>query len=264
MPDVSSDIREVYEMVTKQKPPDPGALERQHTRQVRTMRNRKIGAFAMVAAIAAVAVVVIVGTRGEPNSTNVGTDVTPTPEVVATRFIEAYGAFDADEAMAYLADKADVSELVRSVGTTGLGGSSGLRLAISWLDAVGYEQLLDSCQETSRSAAGGVVRCSFDLHLLRSREIGRGPFRGAYIDLSVVDGHIVRASSMYFDFEKEFSPQVWEPFASWVSTTFPEDAAVMYEDETHSGPRLTQESIRLWERHTKGYVTYVEQQADGQ
>ncbi len=46
MPDVRPDIREVYEMVTKQKPSDTGALERQHTRQIRTMRNRKVGAFA--------------------------------------------------------------------------------------------------------------------------------------------------------------------------------------------------------------------------
>jgi hypothetical protein len=37
----------------------------------------------------------------------------------------------------------------------------------------------------------------------------------------------------------------------------PEDAAVMYEDETYSGARLTEESIRLWERHTGGYVKEV-------
>ena len=37
------DVMEVYEMVTKQKPSDTGALERQRTRQIRTMRNRKVG-----------------------------------------------------------------------------------------------------------------------------------------------------------------------------------------------------------------------------
>ena len=44
------DVREVYEMVTKQKPPEPGALQRQQKRQVRTARNRKVGAFAIAAA----------------------------------------------------------------------------------------------------------------------------------------------------------------------------------------------------------------------
>jgi Tol biopolymer transport system component len=45
------DVREVYEMVTKQKPSESGALERQRTRQIRTMRNRKVGAVAVAAAI---------------------------------------------------------------------------------------------------------------------------------------------------------------------------------------------------------------------
>ena len=52
------DVKQVYEMVTKQRPPDVGALERQRTRQIRTMRNRRVGAFAVAAAIGAAAVVV--------------------------------------------------------------------------------------------------------------------------------------------------------------------------------------------------------------
>lgn len=28
----------------------------------------------------------------------------------------------------------------------------------------------------------------------------------------------------------------------------------MYEDESYTNVRLTEESIRLWERHTQGYV----------
>lgn len=52
------DVREVYEMVTKQKPSDTGALERQRTRQIRTMRNRKIGAYAVAAVLFAIAAIV--------------------------------------------------------------------------------------------------------------------------------------------------------------------------------------------------------------
>ena len=54
------DVREVYEMVTKQKPSDTGALERQRTRQIRTMRNRKIGAYAVAAVLFAIAAIVAV------------------------------------------------------------------------------------------------------------------------------------------------------------------------------------------------------------
>src|SRR5918995_2616983 len=57
------DVREVYEMVTKQKAPEPGALERQQKRQVRTARNKKLGALAVAAAVGVLAVVVILATR---------------------------------------------------------------------------------------------------------------------------------------------------------------------------------------------------------
>jgi hypothetical protein len=255
MPDVRPAIREVYEMVTKQKPSDPGALERQHTRQVRTMRNRKIGAFAMTAAIVVAAV--FLGTREQAHDVTLGNQPPATPVEVATNFLEAYGAFDADRALTYLADRADVSELVRSIGSTDLGGPPGLRLAISYLEAVGYEQIIDSCEEASVGPSGGLVRCFFELHLLRSHEIGRGPFGPAELDLSVVDGEIVRVSSMSFDYKEAFSPQVWEPFAEWVSATYPEDAARMYTDDTHTETHLTEGSIRLWERHTRQYVQEV-------
>jgi Tol biopolymer transport system component len=58
------DVREVYEMITKQKTSEPGALERQQKRQVRSARNKRIGAFAVAAAIAVAAVALILETRG--------------------------------------------------------------------------------------------------------------------------------------------------------------------------------------------------------
>ena len=106
------DVKEVYEMVTKQKPSDPGALERQHTRQVRTMRNRRLGAFAVVSAMAVVAVAVFIAVRDERPPRNVGTDVRPSAKDVAIGFIEAYGSLDAEGVMTYLADDAEVSSMI--------------------------------------------------------------------------------------------------------------------------------------------------------
>jgi Tol biopolymer transport system component len=59
------DVREVYEMVTKQKPSDPGALDRQHTRQIRTARNRKIGGIAVAVAVIGALALVISSTLGD-------------------------------------------------------------------------------------------------------------------------------------------------------------------------------------------------------
>ncbi|HEX4941008.1 MAG TPA: hypothetical protein VFW51_00625 [Actinomycetota bacterium] len=258
MPELSLDISEVYAMVTEQKPADPGAWERQRTRQVRTMWNRRIGAFALTAAMVVAAVAVILGTTEQAHDVTLGTQPPATPVEVATNFLGAYAAFDADRALTYMADDAEVSELVLSIGSPDLGGPSGIRLAISYLEAVGYEQIVDSCEQASVGPSGALVRCSFDLHLLRSHEIGLGPFGPAELDLSVVDGEIVRVSSMSFDHNEAFSPEVWEPFAEWVSTNYPGDAARMYVDETHSSTHLTPRSIRLWERHTREYVLEVE------
>jgi hypothetical protein len=166
---------------------------------------------------------------------------------VATGFLKAYGAFDADRAITYLADDADLSGL-------GVEGTRQFRLLLSFLEAEGYKQMLTPCEETGSSASGTYVRCAFDFHAIRSDEIGRGPYSGSSFDLTARDGEIVRAS-VYWEIAK-FSPQMWEPFAEWVSTTYPEDAAVMY-NETLSDYRLSEESIRLWERHTRGYVEEV-------
>ena len=121
---------------------------------------------------------------------------------------------------------------------------------------MGYKQMLGRCEVLGASASGTSVRCFYDFHSLRSEEIGLGPFGGSFFDLTVEDGAIVRASQ-HVNYEEEFSPQMWEPFAKWVSTTYPEDAQVMYTDESLTNGRLTEESFRLWKKHSLDYVKEV-------
>ena len=136
--------------------------------------------------------------------------VNASTEEVATRFLEAYGAFDLEQTMSYLAHDATIPSL---------GAKDDPRLLISWLKATGYQQSVDSCEQLGDSESGS-ARCPFDFHALRSAEIGRGPFHGSSFDLTVRDGKIVRVSQAW-EIEK-FSPQVWEPFARWVSKAQPE------------------------------------------
>jgi len=105
------DLREVFEMTTKQMgEPDLDSWREQERRQRNASRNKKLGVFAVAAAIAVVAVVWIVGTRGGQDTTTPANPPTtanpadPTAEDVATGFFEAYDAFDADRAISYLAD----------------------------------------------------------------------------------------------------------------------------------------------------------------
>jgi hypothetical protein len=73
------ELREVFEMVTKQTEPDLDAWREQERRQRRQSRNRKLGALAIAAAIGVVAVVLVIraadegtGTQpaGQPTDTN--------------------------------------------------------------------------------------------------------------------------------------------------------------------------------------------------
>jgi hypothetical protein len=230
--------------------PDPGVLEPQHRRQPRWSGGKRMGAFAAAAvALVVIAALLLMQSREEaPATGQIPAAEAPENSVnaraveVATGFVEAYGAFDVDQAMTYLADDATIAVL---------GAQDDLRLLIPWLEATGYQQIVDPC-EVVGNAASGNVRCTFAFHALRSGEIGRGPFGGSSFDLVVRDGKIVEASQSW-EIEK-FSPQVWEPFANWVSKAHPKDAAVMYGDEGQTNVRLTEESIPLWERHTRAYV----------
>lgn len=175
----------------------------------------------------------------------------PTAREIASRFLEAFGAFDADRAVDYLAEDAEISALL--IGTASVeGAEEELRLNLSMLEAQSYEQRLGSCEQTGTLPSGTGVRCRFDFHLFGSDELGHGPYSGSYFDLTVRDGEVVRGSVSYEI--GEFSPEMWEPFAEWVSTTYPDDAAQMYTDGTYTGVRISEESIPLWGRHVREYA----------
>jgi len=244
------DIQEVYEMVTKQKPPEPGALERQQKRQVRAARNKRFGAFAVAAAIGVVAIaLILVMSPGEDTTAPAdGPTVEEAAEEVARDFLDQLGAFNAEQAMTYLAEDSDIRGM-----TEGYNDVEGLSLMLSFLEAQGYQQTITSCEATTLDSFTTVV-CAYDFHGIRSDEIGRGPFSGGTFSLTVRDGEIVRASRGWNI--EEFSPHMWEPFAEWVSTTYPKDAAVMY-NSSLTNFVLTEESIRLWEKRSREWVKVV-------
>jgi hypothetical protein len=219
------------------------------------VRNRtvKLGTYIVATAIGLVVVACTSGPRdGQDATTPAGepsvTPVDATAVRVATDFVNAFGAFDAERALGDLADGTDLA------GLNGLDRSAELRLLLSLLEAQDYEQMGTSCEQIGSSASGTDVRCTFDFHAIRSDEIGRGPYSGSYFDLTVLDGKIQRPS-LYWE-TKEFSTYMWEPFATWVSETYPKDGAVMY-NASYSDFLLSQESIRLWELHTREYVEQV-------
>jgi hypothetical protein len=77
-----SELREVFEMVTKQVDPDVDAWKDQERRQRLKSRNRKLGALAIAAAIGIVAVVVVIRTADDGTGTRPGGEPTDTAEAI--------------------------------------------------------------------------------------------------------------------------------------------------------------------------------------
>lgn len=165
---------------------------------------------------------------------------------VATRFVEAYEANDADKAVPYLAPKVP-SEFGGSV--------EGLRLQIRFNEAQGFKHLFDLCEVQETSPSGTTVRCPYAYHGIRSDEMELGPYSGSWYDLIVLDDRIVSAEDHIVFLENGFSDQVWEPFAAWVAETYPEDVEIMY-TPGQTNVRLTEESIALWEERSREYVEF--------
>jgi hypothetical protein len=237
------ELKEVFAMVSNKVEPDMNSWHEQDQRQRRTARNRRIGVFVLAAAICGVAVVAILRTGDEAGRTEVGTDTTSSPTQVATSFAETYGAFDADGAIDYLADDADISGLL--LGPTDVEGvEPELRLNLAMLDAAGFIQLLGSCEVTKTEGSASTVQCPFDFHIAGSDYGGQGsaPFTGASYAFSVTDGEISAAA---VDWGGD-PARIWKDFADWATQSHPDDAVSMFTDDSHSAIRLSEESLRLW------------------
>ena len=71
------ELREVFEMTTKQMEPDVDAWRQQEKHQRRSSRNRKIGAFAVAAVVGVAAVVLVFANRTEPSGNRPRGDPSP-------------------------------------------------------------------------------------------------------------------------------------------------------------------------------------------
>jgi hypothetical protein len=232
-------------------------LERILHHRDRKRRNQRIAA-GVVGIAVFVAAVWVVTTAGSFDRMSTPADMpTVNPdaaaEEVALGFLDAYATYDAQKAMTYVADDADLGSLM-DVTQQFPSNAEALSLRLSLLQAVGDETTVTSCEAAPFGTDTSVV-CRFVFHALGSDQIGRGPFSGSSFVFTVRDGAIVRAGAAR-NLHK-FNRQMWKPFAEWVSSRYPKDAAVMYVDGTLEA-RFSPESIRLWEQHTRDYVKAVQ------
>jgi hypothetical protein len=174
-------------------------------------------------------------------------DARLTAEQVATEFLEAFAAFDAEAAGAYLATRASTERIIDQE-------IADYRDAIALYQAWGYEQDLGACRQFGATATGLEVRCPFAYQLMGSRELGFGPFDGSYFSVTVDDesGMITEVTSTTSS--AVFARQVLDPFTNWLTTTHPDAEELM---TVNGQPSLTPESLALWEQRWREYGEYV-------
>lgn len=214
-------------------------------------RRRLIWAAGGLAAAAATAVIAFSLGLGSNRNQTVQPAAGPDPVAVMTTFLDAYAARDGLVMASLLADGADLDlGAGHATDISGWMGSEG-----RWDGAIGFRMLNESCQPHSGSAEETEVVCTYDYHALGSDRLGRGPFPDSTLTATVKDGKISALRQDIPFMENGFSREMWEPFAAWVRTSYPQDAAVMYSDwPVQSVPAYTDRSIALWAKHTQDYV----------
>ncbi len=251
--DVGGTLRSLLQDETNAMPVDTRAAAVGLRRRIAHTRKRRRVTLAVAASVVAAAVVVTMagGWLGVDKSV----DPAQNPDqarAVAGEFLDAVGSFDADSAISYLTDDAIAQ---------GWNTPEQLRLDFAYNRAVGYKQTMIGayCAHMGNSESGVSLDCAFEMDASGSDEIGLGPYPGNYWRLTVRDGKIVSARRDIAYMTNGFSDQIWEPFAEWVSVEHPDDVLAMYTDESQGMQRLTEDSIRLWERRTAEYVAVVTQ-----
>jgi hypothetical protein len=260
-----SDPRSLLERESQRFIQQDGAFERLRRRRDRKRRNQRITAGVVGIAVFVVAVWIVTSggssdrtqkPANEPSRVN----STDAAEDVVRGFLAAFGAFDPEAAMAYVADDADLRGLIEPSAPA---NKKSLSLMLTLFEVAGYQQTITSCHATPLSSGTHVV-CGFVFTTIDAVELGRGPFTGSTFVFVVRDGMIVIANGNWnID---QYASQVRAPFAEWLAAKYPRDFEVMYGSipprpagfsQVHY--RLTEESIRLFRLRTREYMKVLQQ-----
>lgn len=217
-------------------------------------------------AVAAAAIVIAVGIAAALLLINSrDPDVAGAPAEIGDQFVAAYVDYDFDAAATYLAPDLEANFLRGvqddsvALGQPSLPADNDVRFA----QAIGAKTVVEPCEEVGTEAGATLVQCGYAYHSFRSDELGRGPFAvDSFYSISVKDGEVVAFEDHHSDepfYDPDgFSKQMWEPFATWMGTTHPDQLDILY-DPYPNGWRITEESIPLWEQYLDEWAAEVKQ-----
>jgi hypothetical protein len=114
------------------------------------------------------------------------------------------------------------------------------------------------CTETGTSGDATIFNCPYAMHLLGSREVGKGPFRGNVLDVTVADGMVTSADST-MPWETNGMGEHYDAVHAWVADHHPEHKPFLFKDEQDVAPTEWPRWTRLWQQYTQEYVAATNQ-----
>jgi hypothetical protein len=213
-------------------------------------RNRPRGRWVVSGVAAAAVAVVTLGVAFV--SSNPGQDPsrppiaqapgsTGTADIAAAEgFAAAFADHDAAAATTYLAPGEE----------PWLGWEAAWKRDAAWR----VEYLLKPCTKAyDISDATSVFTCPYAMHLLGSRKVGEGPFRGNVLEVTVTDGKVEWAESK-IPFETNGVGQQFDSVHAWVAENHPKNQPFLFKDEQDVRPGEWARWTQLWKQYTQEYV----------
>jgi hypothetical protein len=168
----------------------------------------------------------------------------------ASAFVHALSSFDVRRAGRLLAPGATF---------TGSVNTKGWVPTIRFFRDTGGQITPDPCYVLSSTPANTIVDCPYSYQLMRSGELGLGPYTGSTFEITTEHGRVTEVNVDHETDSNDFGSQMWLPFAAWIDTFHHRDGATMYPGwpQQHHWP-VTKEAIRLWSERTRQFVRYAQ------
>lgn len=190
--------------------------------------------------IAAAAVVLILGLGA------CASEAASTPQEIGEAMVTAFDDHDADTAL-------DLLEAGAVIEVFSASTPEEFRELFGWFDALDWR--FDSLECTASGAEQ--VTCRVLQRNEWSKVVDADPVNGD-LEMTVADGQI---TSLAYTFDVfAWIPVTFEPFSDFVAATHPADMETMWyfnDDGGIRGPRLTEDSIALFDQYSEEYAAAV-------
>ncbi len=158
----------------------------------------------------------------------------------AQGFVEAYADGDVLRAASYLAS---------GQYEPYPGWETEIERNLAW----GVTFLFEPCEVTADGSFGSAVLCPFDLHVMRSDAVGKGPFTGNTFTVIVKDGAVMEADNQ-MAWETNGQGEYIDTVYAWVKRNYPQQWDFLSLDEPDVPHAQWQRWLRLWDRALDAYL----------